>query len=88
MIVGRSCAFLPYAGMLTILVSAAPCTLYLNVGMMSAKPIVVVPLTFLDIHRLLFFLMLMLTCPQMNDYPKLKIVLLGVLSALALIGGD
>jgi signal peptidase I len=43
MIVGRSCAFLPYAGRLTIL---------------------------------------------MNDYPKLKVVLLVVLSALAFIGGD
>lgn len=43
MIVGRSCAFLPYAGMLTIL---------------------------------------------MNDYPKLKILLLVGLSALALIGGE
>jgi signal peptidase I len=43
MIVGRSCAFLPYAGKLTIL---------------------------------------------MNDYPKLKVVLLVVLSALAFIGGD
>jgi signal peptidase I len=43
MIVGRSCAFLPHAGMLTIL---------------------------------------------MNDYPKLKVVLLAGLSALALIGGE
>lgn len=43
MIVGRSCAFLPYAGMLTIL---------------------------------------------MNDYPKLKVVLLAGLSGLALIGGE